>query len=67
MTPSKLQIITALKSGRLSEAAILDIAIILNDRLQLGDPMFSQLIKEIQEINKPIRQQVDDAIKELDV
>ena len=67
MTPSKLQIITALKSGRLSEAAILDIAIILNDRLQLGDPMFSQLIKEIEQINKPIRQQIDDAIKELDV
>jgi len=67
MTPSKLQIITALKSGRLSEAAVLDIAIILNDRLQLGDPMFSQLIKEIEQINKPIRQQIDDAIKELDV
>ena len=67
MTPSKLQIITALKSGRLPETAILSVAIILNDRLQLGDPMFSELIKEIEQINKPIRQQVDDAIKELDV
>ena len=68
MTPSKLQIITALKSGRLSETAILDIAIILNHRLQNADAnYFTQLIKEIEQINKPIRQQVDDAIKELDV
>jgi len=68
MTPSKLQIITALKSGRLSEAAILDIAVILNHRLQESDAnCYAQLIKEIEQINKPIRQQVDDAIKGLDV
>ena len=68
MTPSKIQIIHAIKSGRLSEAAILDIAVILNHRLQESDAnYYAQLIKEIQEINKPIRQQVDDAIKELDV
>jgi len=69
MTPSKLQIITALKSGRLSETAILDIAIILNYRLQEEDSKgrFFQLIREIEQINKPTRQQVDNAIKELDV
>ena len=68
MTPSKLQIITALKSGRLSEAAILDVAIVLNDHLNHTETnRFDQLIKEIEQINKPIRQQVDDAIKELDV
>lgn len=69
MTPSKLQIITALKSGRLSETAILDIAIILNNVLERpgSKGLYYQLIKEIEQINKPTRQQVDNAIKELDV
>ena len=68
MTPSKQQIIHAIKSGRLPETAILDIAVILNHRLQESDAnCYAQLIKEIEQINKPIRQQVDDAIKELDV
>jgi len=63
------QILFALKSGRLSETAILDIAVVLNEVLDRSDSKgrFFQLIKEIEQINKPIRQQIDDAIKELDV
>ncbi len=69
MSKTIVLIFTALKSGRLSETAILDIAIILNEVLDRSDSKgrFNQLIKEIEQINKPIRQQVDDAIKELDV
>jgi len=63
------QILFALKSGRLYETAILDIAVVLNEVLDRSDSKgrFFQLIKEIEQINKPIRQQIDDAIKELDV
>ena len=61
------QILFALKSGRLSEQALRVISRAVLYAYLLHPESFQPLVETIQEINKPIRQQVDDAIKELDV
>lgn len=61
------QILKALKSGKLSERALLIIADMLSKEITACPPLHAFLIDEINRINKPLREQVDDAIKELDV
>lgn len=61
------QILKALKSGKLSEQALRIVSRAVYIRY-LEEPTFWEpFVEEINRINKPLREQIDDAIKELDV